>query len=169
MARVLRDAAVGSREARSRLKVRGKPYWRLIEPGLHLGYRRLAGRPGTWCVRRYVGAQTYVVEIIKNVVADDYSDADDCGVLSYAQAQRRALERKPVVGPLTVAKAVEDYLRHVEHKPGTEDASYRANALIIPMLGTIKVEELTTERLCKWNADLVQLRTRLRYKRGEDQ
>ena len=41
MARSLRDSRLETREARLRLKPRGKPYWRLIEPGLHLGYRRL--------------------------------------------------------------------------------------------------------------------------------
>jgi integrase len=170
MARTVRDAALGSREARSRLKVRGKPYWRLIEPGLHLGYRRLAARPGTWCVRRYVGTQAYVVEAIKGVVADDYSDADDRTVLSYAEAQRRAQASKPqAAGPLTVAKGVEDYLRHIEDKPGTEDATWRANALIIPQLGDVKVDELTTERLRKWHADLAKRPQRVRTRRGEEQ
>ena len=66
MPRSLKDSNLGTRDARLRLKPRGKPYWRLIEPGLHLGYRRLAGRPGTWCVRRYTGAQAYTVEAIKD-------------------------------------------------------------------------------------------------------
>src|SRR5436190_11236240 len=88
MPRALKDSNLGSRDARSRLKARGKPYWRLIEPGLHLGYRKLAGRPGTWCVRRYTGAQTYTVEAIKGVVADDNADADGRTVLSFAQAQK---------------------------------------------------------------------------------
>ena len=39
MARTVRDAQLESREARSRLEARGKPHYRLIEPGLHLGYR----------------------------------------------------------------------------------------------------------------------------------
>jgi integrase len=169
MARVLRDAAIGSREARSRLKVRGKPYWRLIEPGLHLGYRRLAGRPGTWCVRRYVGEQVYVVEAVKGVVADDYSDPDGRTVVSFAQAQKEALKRKPVAGPLTVQRAVEDYLVHIQDKAGTQDATWRANALIVPQLGKLKVDELTTERLRKWHSDLAKLPPRVRTKRGEEQ
>jgi hypothetical protein len=40
MARKVKDKALDSREARSKLKVRGKSYWRTIERGLHLGYRR---------------------------------------------------------------------------------------------------------------------------------
>jgi hypothetical protein len=42
MARTVRDAALGTRSARLRLAPRGKPYWRELEQGLHLGYRRRA-------------------------------------------------------------------------------------------------------------------------------
>ena len=40
MARTLRDAALVTRSARFRLAPRAKPYWRMLETGLHLGYRR---------------------------------------------------------------------------------------------------------------------------------
>ena len=53
MARSLRDAKLDTREARLRLKVRGKPYHRLVLPGLSVTYRRLAGRSGTWGKRLY--------------------------------------------------------------------------------------------------------------------
>src|SRR5262245_20517940 len=128
MARTLRDTNLGSREVRARLRIRSRPYWRLIEPGLHLGYRRLAGRPGSWCVRRYVGSQTYTVSALKGV-ADDYADADNETVLSFGQAQQAALAHKPqAAGPLTVRQAVEDYLAHLDGRGGTSDARIRAAA-----------------------------------------
>lgn len=43
------------------LSVAHKPYFRLIEPGLHLGFRKLASGPGTWVVRRYSGDGKYSV------------------------------------------------------------------------------------------------------------
>src|SRR5262245_12184949 len=43
------------------LRARHKPYFRLIEPGLHLGYRKLTSGPGTWLARRYSGEGRYVV------------------------------------------------------------------------------------------------------------
>jgi hypothetical protein len=46
MARTLRDSTLETRAARARLKARGKPYYRVVEEGLHLGYRRVKGRPG---------------------------------------------------------------------------------------------------------------------------
>jgi hypothetical protein len=52
MRRQVRDSNLETRTARSRLKVQHKPYFRLIEPGLHLGYRKLTVGPGTWVVRR---------------------------------------------------------------------------------------------------------------------
>jgi integrase len=182
MSRHIRDAKLSSREARSRLKVQGKPHWRLIEPGLHLGYRRLAGRPGTWSVRHYTGgkerrtrgtsgaeAQTYTVEVIKGAVADDYEDADGKTVLSFEQAQKQALAGKAKAGPLTVCKAVEQYLRHLEHRSGTYDAGKRAQAFILPQLGGEKVEALNTAQLRAWLIDLANAPRRRRTKNGEPQ
>jgi integrase len=169
MPRHVRDAKLSSREARSRLKVQGKPHWRLIEPGLHLGYRRLANKPGTWCVRRYVGQQTYTLETIKGAVADDYGDADGKTILSFIQAQKEALKHKPKAGPLTVQQAVEDYLRHLEARSNIYDAGRRAQAFIFPQLGKEKVEALTTARLRKWHNELANAPRRRRTRDGEPQ
>jgi integrase len=165
--RTLRDSNLGTREARLRLKVRGKPYWRLLEPGRHLGYRRLANQSGTWCLRRYAGSQSYVIESLK-AVADDYGSADGVTVMTFAQAQRAALDRKPKpAGPLTVRQAVEDYLEFLEHhRKSADDARVRAEALILPQLGDIAVAELTTERLRKWLNHLAATPRRLRAPKG---
>jgi hypothetical protein len=61
-------------DARGKLKVRGACYWRAIERGAHLGYRKLKRKPGTWWGRFYAGQQEYVVETLG--IADDLSDAD---------------------------------------------------------------------------------------------
>jgi integrase len=117
MARKVRDAALDSPAARSKLKPRGRPYWRTIERGVHLGYRRLKGRAGTWCMRRYIGEQNYKVEGIG--AADDLSDADGVEVLDYWQAVEKVREcrkqhahkadgQEPTV--LTVRTSVEEYV-----------------------------------------------------------
>ena len=41
MARRIADKNLDSKDARRKLQPRGKPYWRSVERGLHLGYRRL--------------------------------------------------------------------------------------------------------------------------------
>src|SRR5262245_45618728 len=157
MPRALRDAKLDTREARLKLKIRGKPFWRLVEPGLHLGYRRLAGRPGTWCLRRYVGNQSYAVEALGSV-ADDFGEPDGVTVLSFRQAQRAVLASKPKApGALTVKDAVEHYIAALAHqgKP-TRDARYSADALIVPALGSIALTQLTTETLRVWHHALAR-------------
>jgi integrase len=171
-----------SRESRSRLASRGKPHYRLLEPGLHIGYRRLKGRKGrpavagTWVARHYLGSQSYVVEKIGT--ADDFSDADGRIILSFAQAQdkarahmvRRAQSADGIAGPLIVRAAVEMYLQVLEsHGKSAVDARHRAQAHIYPVLGTIEVATLSTDLLRKWHAGLTKALRRTRTKPGRPQ
>jgi integrase len=171
MSRTVRDAKLETREARSRLKARGKPYWKVLVPGkasVHQGYRRLAGKPGTWCRRYYDGSKHYTTETHKGV-ADDREDADGVNVLSFEQAQRWALGKRAKAGPYTIGEAVCDYLQHIEHKPSHYDASLHARVHILPELGTVKVEELTPSRLSKWLQDISRQGARKRVPKGEPQ
>ena len=71
MSRAVQDAKLESRAARARLKARGKPYWRGVEPGLHLGYRKARSGPGSWVVRVGTNGSDYNVDTF--AVADDIS------------------------------------------------------------------------------------------------
>src|SRR5262245_1488510 len=51
MARTVRDANLETRTARHRLPIRSEPYWRGLEKGFALGYRR-RGSGGTCLARR---------------------------------------------------------------------------------------------------------------------
>ena len=176
MARKIRDATLDTREARGKLKPRGKPYWRAIEQGLHLGYRKLKGRAGTWLARHYLGQQAYEVERI--CVADDLSDADGVAVLSYWQVQTKARERMVArahtaagkTGPLTVRDAVDEYLEWLEsNRKSAYDARRRAEALILPKLGGIECGALTADMLRKWHAAVAKEAPRLRTAKGRKQ
>jgi integrase len=176
MARKVKDKALDSREARSRLKPRGKPFWRQIERGLHLGYRRLKGKAGTWWVRHYLGAQTYEIESLG--AADDLSDADGTAILSYWDAQTKARERMVArahaaagkAGPLTVKDAIDQYLDRLEENGrNAYDARRRASALIIPKLGPVECASLTADMLSKWHSWLAKEPPRLRTRDGEKQ
>jgi integrase len=171
MARRVKDANLDSKDARRRLRPRGKPYYRTIERGLHVGYRRLR-TGGTWVARHYVGEQSYVVERLG--IADDTGDADGVVVLNFWQAQAAARERMVrragKAGPLTVKDVVEAYLEFLEHNRKTaRDARYRAEAFILPKLGDIEVAALTTDILRKWHAALAKALPRTRTKPGEAQ
>jgi integrase len=176
MARTVRDVALETRAARARLRSQGKPYYRTIEEGLHLGYRKPVSGAGKWVLRHYVGGQDYTVETIE--AADDLSDADGVAILSYRQAQARARERmvhrahaaagKP--GPLTVRDIVEAYLEWLEgNRKSAVDARLRARAHIYPTLGNIEAALLKTDVLRKWHVALAKALPRARTKLGKAQ
>src|SRR5262245_3339420 len=178
MARKVRDAQLDSRTARSKLKARGKPYYRAIDPGLHLGYRRLPSGVGKWVVRLYQGEQNYAVETI--ATADDLSDANGVDVLTFAQAQDKARQIRDTrskaaagVGPYTVSKALADYFAFLRSEGCPDhlvyDTERRAAALIETELGGIELTELTTDQLRKWRDHLVRRGARTRSGKGQPQ
>jgi integrase len=176
MARTVRDSTLDSRTARGRLKARRKPYWRGLEPGLHLGYRRPLAGAGKWVARHYVGNERYEIEVI--AVADDFSDADGVAILDFHQAQNlarsRMVERAHAAAgktkPLTVADAIESYIEFLEaNRKSGREGRYAANAFILPTLGKIEVAALTTDEIENWLKKLAKAPARIRTKKGEKQ
>lgn len=162
MARRVRDINLESRSARGTLRARGKPYWHSIESGLHLGYRRLKGAAGRWCVRYYVGgAKGYDVETIASV--DDLSDADGVAILSFWQAQKLVRERMVerarsaagIAGPLIVSEVMADYIRYLQtsRKP-VRTADSHDKVHIEPRLGSVEVQNLTTKMIEKFRDEV---------------
>lgn len=178
MARRLRDSTLDSREARRKLTPRGEPYYRSVEKGVHLGYRRRADAAGTWLIRHFNGT-AYRADGL--AAADDLSDADGVTVLSYWQAvdavrKRMAGQgRAPIesVRRLTVANAMDAYVALLESEGRSAhalaDVRYRTDALIRPALGKLAVADLTTDRLRRWRDDLVKAAPRLRTRDDEKQ
>jgi integrase len=165
-----------SRAARSRLKAAGKPYYRSLEHGLHLGYRKPRNGPGKWVARHYVGDQKYEIEAIGS--ADDYSDADGVAILDYWQALEKARARMVAraradagqTGPLTVRSVMADYLDFLEqNRKSAETARYNVEAFILPVLGDDEVETLKTDKLRRWHQDIAKAGLRIRTKEGEAQ
>lgn len=181
MARQVRDSSLETRTARSRLRPQHKPYFRLIEPGLHLGYRKpVGGGPGAWVVRRSNGAGGYSVQNLRApsgelVLADDYQEADGVAILSFAQAQKAAAVERTVARAKahTVDAALDAYFRFLQNDGrsvhSVNDAERRAQAFIRPELGSVKLAALTTERLRSWRDQLAASAPRLRTAQGEEQ
>jgi integrase len=177
MARRVKDATLDSREARRRLKTRGKPHYRQIERGLHLGYRRLGGgQAGTWVGRHYVGKQSY--EVQKIGIADDVSDADGVAVLDFWQATdvarkimvERAHRAHGKHGPYTVGAALDEYLRYLEReKKSAETTRSSVEALIRPRLGHVEVTALTKEIIEDWRNQIADTPARTRTRYGAEQ
>jgi integrase len=173
MARTVRDASLESRSARLRLAPQGRPYWRLLEFGLHLGYRRLREGSGTWVARRASGTGAYSHHRLG--AADDFQDADADQVLTFAQAQEQARAwwkaegRKdrglgPDDGPYTIEQACKDYLAHYVAKGGKSEYTVKLaiNVHIIPALGKLELAKLTTRRVRDWHHGLAAAPKRLR-------
>jgi hypothetical protein len=123
MARTVLDSQLDSRTARARLQTRVKPYFRAIDPGLHLAYRRNT-TGGTWNVRMYLGGGKYQMALLGT--ADDLGDADGSTVLNFSQAQAAARARyaqatraanglpEPNAGPYLVDQSLDDYFTWLE-------------------------------------------------------
>jgi integrase len=180
MSRKVKGSDLTTRTGRSKLKKRHKPYYRLIAPGLHLGYRKVATGAGTWLSRRYNGKGAgYSTENLRNadgvlVVADDYDAADGVHVLNFEQAQRKASgARRSKAEPLTVNDVLDSYVRMLEgegrSRHSIRDTVYRTNAFIRPQLGKVAAAVLTTERLRNWRDDIAKQPARLRTRKGGNQ
>jgi integrase len=179
MARAIQDSKLDTKAARLRLKPRGKPYYRILDQGCHLGYRKPRGRKGrpsisgAWVLRRYVGGQTYIVETI--ALADDLSDADGVRILNFTDAQNLARERcksaaheEAGAGPYTVRDAVADYVQYLVHQgKKTYEAEKRANAFILPALGDTECAKLTSKELRAWMSKMASTPARVRSKKGK--
>ena len=178
MPRTPADAPLTTRTARERLTPRMEPYWRSVEGGIALGYRR-GLRGGTWRVR-VLDAGRYREERLGR--ADDALPADGAKVLDYRQAQAKAvawgararriaagLEAEPAKGPVkayTVADAMMDYLADLEAKGSRSVRNTRitANAQIIPTLGATALARLTRDRVKDWHRALAAAPSRGRGK-----
>ena len=57
MPRKVKNRQLDTREARSKLKPRGVPYYCAIGKTDHIGYRRLKGKDGPFHLLHYVGNQ----------------------------------------------------------------------------------------------------------------
>ena len=178
MAKKVRDATLDSRTARAKLEPAGKPYFRALDEGLHLGYRKgkRKDRSGKWVARFYAGNQHYKVETI--ALADDLSDADGQDVLTFNQAQTKAREllaqanregAEPVEpGKYRVRDAMADYLDYLQHNSKSlENAKYRIDSTILPELGDIECRKLTAKRLRDWLKKLSTTPPRKRTAKGQ--
>jgi hypothetical protein len=160
MSKTVRERKLDSPAARAKLKASGKPYWRAIDTGLHLGYRKgLNG--GKWVIRRYLGDERYTVETIG--AADDHSTSNGVETLDFFQAQRNAREvaaraKRPELprGPFTVAAALDAYFERLKHEGSKSlaDARGRAALHILPVLGDVPVADLTRDIISQWLAGM---------------
>lgn len=154
MARTVRSSNLETRSARLRLKPRAKPYrGASAKKGLHLGYRRIAGRNGSWVAFTYQGQGGRYSERVFGA-ADDYTDADDVEVLEYYAAQRRVSDEAPPVrytASYTVADAVRDYVRWLaQNGKSAPDGAARLSVYATEYFGDRQIASLKPADFERW-------------------
>jgi integrase len=177
MGRLVRDSRLESREARSRLKMRKEPYWKLISEGIHLGYYR-GDRGGMWHARaRTLDGERYIKTAIGK--ADDHAHADGDITLSFSQAQEQARKFADKIArgdesdnkPYSVQTAIHDYL--ADFKASGKKSYYstekQIHAHILPEFGDKLVSSLTFKQLNAWKIKLATSPKRARTGLGEEQ
>lgn len=195
MARLPKTNKLSTRSGRATLAVRRDPYWVPITAGCFLGYRKgLKG--GTWRARWRAADGTQRWQSLGP--ADDLMDAVPGGkVLTYADAYKSASkwfqtaaiqdlsqgthddEDGPAihVGPHTVAMAMEAYVAAYARSKkrrvrGGGEAARKMNVVIahaiLPELGDIQLERLTTKRIRDWQEALAARPRRFRGGHSRD-
>ncbi|MGD0109489.1 MAG: site-specific integrase [Rhodopila sp.] len=112
--------------------------------------------------------------------ADDLTPADGDRTLNYAQALTRAQQWFVVIEascgtkpdtPLTIVRAMEDYLAAYEAKGGKHGKRMRQliAAHILPVFGAQLVKDLTARAIATWRDSLATAPARLRTKSGQPQ
>lgn len=170
MARTVRDTNLETRAKRRDLTPQRKPYWRTLDIGLHLGYRRNKDASGTWVARRFVGDGKYRETRLGLADDADKGEADALVILSFKQAQEaarawwRAEERRDLghapedTGPYTVNRALDEYFATREAAGSKGVAKDRSSAAlrIRPDLGEVVIDKLTAKRIRDWHHDLAK-------------
>lgn len=178
MGRAVKDTRLESRTARLKLKVRHEPYWRSIDEGMHLGYRKGA-RKGSWLARLRSEGGGYLKTVLG--MADDVQDPDGEIILNFSQAQEQArtwilnqagLERGIGVrsGGYKVKNVMEDYRAWFKtHRRSVSQVEYILDGHIIPELGHLDAAKLTPARIRAFHETIANTPRRLRTRPGEKQ
>lgn len=177
MPRPLQETKIDTRAARERLPPASAPYWREIDPGVHIGYRK-GKTKAVWVVRWSVGGGDHRLQTFAQ--ADDFRPADGEQVMTYGQAVAvaRHLYREATAPPpppepaapkvYTVRDAVEDYAAWAKkNTKGGRDP--RLDAEIVATLGDVAVNDLTARRLAEWRDQIAARGRRLRISKGRDE
>lgn len=161
MARAARDSRLEARSNRVKLPV-GQRFWKTMDRGLAVGYRRTAEGYGVWLVRcKAQAASAYVYRSIGR--ADDSKEADGSEVLTFSQAQAKARaflqeieQSKPASGkPITVGEAAAAYLDWFKsHRKSYKETATSIQAHILPWWGNRLLCDIRTPDLRKWHESL---------------
>lgn len=179
MAKTVRDGRLDSRTARAKLAARHEPYWRSIDAGMHLGYRK-GPRKASWLARYRCEDGRYLKTVLG--LADDIQDADGTHIYSFSEAQEAARawflrQRRISVGiapsrsaKFTVADALDEYLDWCRtHRKSAAALQAAINGHIRPGLGAIPIDKLTHTQIRAFHESVASAPARVRTPKGKPQ
>jgi integrase len=171
-----------TKAARERLVARHQPYWRGLDAGAAIGYRKGA-TGGAWLGRVSDSSAGGGYRQAAIGRTDDTLKADGAEVFDYRQAEVRAREwiarhhrvaagMEPTAtpaAPYTVADAMRDYQADFKARGGkaVRTTHHVIEAHILPTLGKQNVGALTRDKLKSWHRDIAASPARVRSKAGE--
>lgn len=168
MARSVRSNPLETRTNRLKLASRGTLYFVTIGDGLALGYRRTMKGNGTWQARLWTGKK-YLKHTLGE--ADDFMEGDGTNVLTFFQAQGKAIafaeearkSDRPTGKPVTLGEAATAYLAwYKDHRKAYRETEATVNAHILPTLGEKLIMEITTPEIKRWHEKLATTPARKR-------
>ena len=128
---------IDSKHARRQLDSRTSAYWKQIDPGFSIGYRKNKNT-GTWFARRYLSGE-YTIRRLG--AADDNQPANGIDVLSFKQARKKGSDYEDILvgqGCQPLAALPYQYITqivtqiHFRHKKATrKQPLIRINSFII--------------------------------------
>ena len=169
MGRKIRDADLEKIGNRAKL-ARGEDHWRAVSQGRHIGYRRpeKEGGAGVWFARVIWKDETGKPKNRKERLgtADDHLDANGTDILTFSQAQEKAV---PVFARLmavvsdeeqettpktayTIAMACDDYMKDFERRGGKSVRRTQGviRCHITPRFGETELARLKQKMLQVW-------------------
>ena len=177
-------ANLSTKTSRAVLPAQDAIRWQVLEKGqLHIGYRRRkATVAGLWLVRRYVGTDERGIGHYNKTTlgsADDFEEANGTTILSFFQAQQKAIAlgttkpaEKTAKGPLTVQDVADHYLKHKRDegaKPtAIADAKQKLDTFMLE-LGKLRVNALNKELLKNVRKKEAERPAKLRTAKGKPQ
>lgn len=141
---------------RKKLAVRREPYWHKLGKCRYIGFRKSAASHGTWIARKQMGLKK-VYESLGSVIDLEFEDGVKLANQWFDRiGQLEVLNLKNI----TVKGVIEKYIRHLKvHK--TSDAAYRTEKQLekhlIPELGAVQINRLTTGQFKNWFISMVRL------------
>jgi integrase len=172
MAQKMRDSQLEKRTSRLKLPLRERKY-KVLDTGVALSYRRTSEDFGTWAVRLALAKGKYTLETLGT--ADDYADANGETILSFGQAQAKALklfrerqEAGGVIKPsITVKEAADRYMEWFKVNSKSVTATQTTiDAHIVPTFGETPLKDLDSERIKNWHTRLAAKAARKRRRLG---